>query len=271
LRPPISPLTTESLDIQEQFARSLFGTGQPTIDLGRAIQAGDFLDSANNPQFQAALEASLAPSRRSFTEIILPAIQSRAVQEGAFGGAREDLALSAAAGEQVRGEQDLTARLVFANMQREQARQLQAPSLIQAGIQQELLGPGLLATLGAERRGLEAEGIAEEIARFQEEINAAFRPLSPLSDILTGTNLGANVSGQTQSAYADVPSGLGGNLLTGALGGGLTGLAVGQAFPSFFGSVGGVSGLGQIGSLSAGASAGLYGIPIGLALSGLFN
>ena len=231
-----SPLQLEGLGTTADLARGFAGSGQPIIDLGKSTAAGDFLLPGSNPALQPAIDAALRPVTEQFTEQLIPALFSEGISSNAFGGTREDLLKGAVGREFGRATSDTAAKIVFENFVRERALQTQAPQLIAAGQQLELGSPQLLSTVGAAERGFEQEELNEAFQQFNLAQAAPFAGLEDFARIIAGA------PGSTTTVNTPGPSGFN-NVLTGALGGGLTGLSLLGATTS-----------GGLGALGAGAA-----------------
>lgn len=265
LTPSVQPLTLEALAGQEDIARGVIGSniGQESQDLAARFSSGDFLDIRNNVPLQNAIQATIEPVFRQFSDVVLPGINTAAFEAGATGGSREAGALAQASQRSLESALNLSANLAFPEFQRQQAFQIAAPEIQAAGIGAELLPFGLLESVAQQRRGLESEQIAEAVARFSEEQAAPFRPLEPLSALLTGANLGTDRTSDISNTFNEASFS---QQLIAGLFGGASFLNAGSS-AGLFGPAG-LSGLFGAGLAGAGATVGSAGLPAAALLAG---
>jgi len=190
---PSTPLQQEALGQTEQIARNQFGNiGQGVLNLGLQTANGAFLDPRTNPGFQGALQAAFRPALQAFREQVVPGIQNAAIQQGAFGGTREGIVESQAARNLTNTLFDTAGRLAFQNFSRERQLQQLAPTLINQGVNLQLQQPRALASVGDIQRQFEQQAIQDRLAAFNEQINAALRPLQPLERLFSVIPLALN-------------------------------------------------------------------------------
>lgn len=160
---------------------------------GEALQAatrGLNLDLINQPETQRLAEAAVRPIQQRFQEQILPGIQSAAVQQGAFGGSRQDISEAIAAREF--GTAALDARSgVLLDAQRagldQQARILGLAPQISAG---QLFPGQAVQDIGAQRQERGQQEIEAERERFEFGQLAPEEQLDRFASRVTGINLG---------------------------------------------------------------------------------
>lgn len=309
LKPFLKDIANKAQDAFEEVPQGGFSgdlTADPTGDQLTAIQRqkdvantlGNFGDSTGqlaqrqadmvlNDEFRAPLnndfnpqsaetagviDASIDPIQQRLTEQIIPQIQSQAIQDGAFGGRRQDVATDSALQDFSREATNTAARINFEDFSRteeqrfgdhlaqmqltpellklEQAAALTAPELQNLGVQQQLLPSQILGSAGQRERLFAQDSIDEAYQRYLLSTQTPFAGLDQYASIVAGTP-----SGQTSTLTGPRSGGGGGSgVLSGALGG--AGLAYGA---------------GSAGLLGAGALAGPPGIIGGAILGGLMG
>jgi len=218
---PVNPIQEESLQGFESVARGTPDFSGPLYQQGLATLGGAYLSPESNPFLASTIQAGIRPIFENLQANILPGLESRAIQQGAFGGARPGLAAGQAVAGASQGAFDIASRIANENYQRERGLQLQAPQLLESGLRFSQLQPQLLGQVGDIRRQLAQEQIDAERQAFREAQAAPFEPLFPLATILQGGNLGT--VGRTTSTGG--PSGVAQGI-TGALGGAALGAGV---------------------------------------------
>ena len=210
------------LSIPSNLGQSFTGTGAPTAgltadgtaNLGTGSVAGNYM----NPYLQAVLDPQLAELRRQ-NDITNMQANAKLTGAGAYGGGRQAI-MNAENNRNLMTEMNKTVGQGYANaydkaMQQfntEQARQQAAAKQAQ---DYGLAGLGAQATAGATQRDIEQQGVAADIAQFQEERDYPYKQIQYMQSLLQGLPVAA------QSATYQQPSGLT-TLLGGA--GGVLGL-----------------------------------------------
>jgi hypothetical protein len=194
------------------------------MDLGQQTLSGQFLHPASNPYLAANIEAATRPQIEQLTQSLIPTLRTQAVGTGAAGGAREDLLLSNLIGGTQKNIMDVAAQMVAENYGRERGYQMQAPSMIQAGMGLQQAGPGLMAQVGDVQRAFEQERIDEAIRAFEEAQVAPWRPIMPYADIVQQMRSGETTNRVTRTPGPSTAA----SVLSGALGGGAMGAGIGS-------------------------------------------
>ncbi len=232
------PLEIAALNAQTGVALGLPDISSAALDLGLSTAQGDFLHPDSNPFLRGNIEAATRPVFQSFLENTLPQLRSAGIEAGAFkGSSRRDLGTATAFRDLGQTVGDISARLVAENFARERQLQQQAPTLIDEAVRLAQLQPELLSQAGLGFRQLEQMAIEEQIRQFEEAIEAPFRPLLPLSNIIQGLQVGTDtttsVSQQRPGIGGGIQGALGGASVASSLGGGtgsqLLGAAAGGA------------------------------------------
>lgn len=104
--------TSDKPELMDYRAAGYTGSGMNTP--GAPIQFNNhmtgFQNPLSNPTFLAGLEASFTPAIQQFERTTMPQINSAAIQNGAYGGARHDISQGVAAGEFGKNLSDIAAR-----------------------------------------------------------------------------------------------------------------------------------------------------------------
>lgn len=87
---------------------------------------GEFLHAEDNPYLQSHIEAAQRPVQQQYEENIRPQLSSQAIQQGAFGGAREGLTQAQAGRDHQQQLGDISTQMSAQNYQQERSNQLSA-------------------------------------------------------------------------------------------------------------------------------------------------
>jgi len=178
-------------------------TQAQNLAVGAAGTTGDFasnqlatanrllnLDLVGDPNTQRLADAAVKPFERRFFEEILPAISSRAVSEGAFGGARQDISESLAARDFSESALDARAR-VFSEANRAGiGAATSALSLAPQVAGQQLAPSQILQQVGGQRQSQEQQLIDAARERFEFGEISPDVALDQFASRVTGINLG---------------------------------------------------------------------------------
>lgn len=195
---PANQMQYGGLDLREAAARQLpSDLGQSTVRLGEDIAAGKYLNPETNPYLRAMVEAANTDTTNAFARNLLPTLRGSATGAGAFSGVRRDLAEAQLAADTQRNLLSNATNIYGSNYAAERGYQMQAPQLIQSGVQLSQL-PGLTMTdIGEYRRQLAQDAIENELKKKEELIAAPFRGINQMLPVL-GLNVGMNTWGQTK-------------------------------------------------------------------------
>lgn len=205
----MGPLTAGESALQQQAYQGLGAlqtpTAQQTTYDPMSFTAAGTAQQFMSPYLQAALEPQYEAAKRQ-AEIQAQQLQSQYGRAGAYGGSRQGVAEA----ELQRGLLDRMANITgqgyqtaFEQAQRqfneEQARQMAAAGQAQRyGL--DVLGAQ--RTGGAEQRAIEGQGIAADIAQFEQERDYPYKQVQFMQSLLQGLPL------ETQSYTYYEPSGL---------------------------------------------------------------
>jgi len=206
----MGPLTAGESGLQTQAYQGLGALQMPTSNMG-AIGAGGSFTAAGMPEqymspyLQAALEPQYAAAQRQ-ADIAAQKLQSQYGRAGAYGGSRQGVAEA----ELQRGLLDRMAGITGTGYQTafEQAQnQFNEEARRQMEAQQLTNRYGFdvakaLQDAGAVQRGIESQGIAADIAQFEQERDFPLKNVQFMQSLLQGQPL------ETQSYAYYEPSGL---------------------------------------------------------------
>jgi len=147
-----------------------------------------------NPYLQAALEPQYEQARRQ-TEIARQGLQSRYGKAGAYGGTRQAVEEA----ELERGLLDRLARITGTGYQQAYDR---AADLFSGERRYGLDALAAQRQAGAEQRAIEQQGIAADLAQFEQERDYPYKQLQFMQSLLQGLPL------ETQSYSYYQPSGI---------------------------------------------------------------
>ena len=236
-----NPLEQAQIQQTANLAGQLQNAGQNTFNLGQAQASGQFLSPDSNPFLQQTINAAIRPQLEAFQNQILPGFESQALNAGAFkGSSARDLAQNQLSSGVLNQIGDTASNLAFQNFAKERQLQQNSGQLIDQGARLSQLSPTLLGQAGQSVRGLQQNALDDALLRFQEGVNAPFRPLFPLASILQGSNIGST---STQTIPRPSPLATG---IQGALGGAGGGAAISGALDLTGGQGAGLTGLGAL-------------------------
>ena len=216
------PLTAGASDLQTQAFSGLANltiptTAQTTYD-PMSFTAPGTVQTFMSPYMQAALEPQMAEAQRQ-AEIQRVQNASRLGKAGAYGGSRQAIMESEGQRNLLRNLADIYGTGMqqaytqgMGQFNAEQNRQMQAAQQAQ---QQAIQNLTAQRTGGAEQRAIEQQGIAADIAQFQEERDYPYKQVQYAQSLLQGLPI------STQSYQYAEPSTLS-NVMGGA--GGILGL-----------------------------------------------
>ena len=171
-------------------------TGSYTPASGNVVQnyMNPYLEAALQPQYEQAVQDYGIAQR---------ALQSRYGKAGAYGGSRQGAAEGVLGGEALRNMSAITGRgyeQAYANAQ----SQFDKDRAYGLGALKDL------ASVGADQRAIEGEGIAADIQQFEDERDDPYKKVQYMRSLLQGLPL------ETQAYNYSEPSGM--QTLAGALG-----------------------------------------------------
>lgn len=249
-----APYTADQLasqDYMRQLAPVVQQQVRPAMQLAQDTAGGKFLDPSTNPAFQAALSASIQPAVQTFRESVVPGINSAAISQGAYGGARNGLALGRAAQGLSQEITNTAGKMSYQNYATERGYQNDSAQLIAQALGLQEMPGQYLNSAGTATQTQQQALLDQALQKYQDKTNAPWAGLEQYANLISGAS---NGTGQTTTK---TPTNMFGNALSGAIGG--TGLAAGLG--SLFAAPGatGIAAVGGPWTLGLGAAAGLIG------------
>ena len=211
------PLSAGPSAAESAAFQGIAGLSIPTDQMGAFVPQTFTADAASqymNPYLMSALQPQIDEARRQ-AQVQRVQDAGRLTQAGAFGGSRQAIMesegnrnllqnLSAITGEGYRTAYDQAMGQFNTQQEREMGAQEAANRYGLSALQQ-------IASMGAEQRGIESEGIAADFAQFQEERDAPYKQVQYMQSLLQGLPLATqNYSYMQPSQLSTVLSTAGG-------------------------------------------------------------
>ena len=231
-----------------QEAALAYAAGVLPQPVNKTLQAhnfamGDVLYPGSNPALRAYMSEAARPLVANFKEEILPAIESKAVMEGAYSGVRPGLTKAAAAGKLMDSlgllESGIASKAYGQGLEHQARMTALAPQTLRLG----LIPSDVFQQIGAQRQAMNQQAIDEAMARFSHYQNLPYIKLADYVRNVQGVGGGGYGTTISQQPIYRNPA-------MSALGGGLLGYQLGAAlFPelAMAGPIG--AGLGILGAL----------------------
>lgn len=223
---PSNDLQQQGVDATKSLADSFSGVGNGTMALGQAQTNGDYLDA--NKYLMPAIQNAVAPIMRNTLETTLPGIASQAQQQGAYGGSRQGVVEGGAIRDMYSQMANTASQMFNTNYQQERQLQQNGAALTQAGMTMNTATPELLSNAGTQQYNLDNLGTQQQLAAFQDSINAPWRAVMPYTNILSGVGMPGG-STATTPGMGSTASGA----LAGAIGGGTLGYMASSGNPYY--------------------------------------
>ena len=213
------PLTAGQSAGQQAAFQGIAGLAVPTDQMG-AFQPQQFNAQAAqdymNPYLQSALDPQIEEARRQ-AQVSRLADAGRLTQAGAYGGSRQAIMESELNRNLMQNLAGITGQgyqtaydKAMQQFNTEQAAQQQAQNLTNQYGLQALQNQ---ATLGAQERAIEQEGVTADLAQFEEERDFPYKQTQYQQSLLQGLPISAQqYSYQEPSAMSEFISGAGGIL-----------------------------------------------------------
>lgn len=239
-----SLLDTGARTLEDTISGRFLGA-DPASQFLTSTARGDFLDPSSNSFIRDVFQRQVAPAIREN-------VNSSFIGRGRLGSAANTRVLADSLGNAAnqlfgenfareRGNQINAASLLDTAFGRERRNQLSATQLAPAFRGAQFGDLERLAGVGATREGFSAAQLQDRLNRFNFEQNRELQNLQALQGLGFGGFVPQRTSIPSQSNRA-------GNILTGALGGGLLGGSLFQSNPLLGGGIGAIGG-GLIGGL----------------------
>jgi len=190
------PLTAGASDLQTKAFEGIGGLNIPTSSMGAFTPStftGETASQYMNPYLTAALQPQIDEARRQ-SEIDRIANNSRLTQSGAFGGSRQAIMDS----ENQRNLQQNLAGITGAGYSDAYDKAMNQYN-VQQGREQTAQGEtnkyGLAAIqklydMGSQKRGIESEGVAADMAQFKEERDYPYKQVQYMQSLLQDLPIG---------------------------------------------------------------------------------
>jgi hypothetical protein len=182
-------------------AQALQGQDQGAIDLLKATVGGQYLSPENNPFLKAAAANAVDRVREPLMNQVLPSISDQSIAQGAYGGARQDLAQGAAVRDFDRAALDASNQLYYQNYGAERQNQLAAAPALQSAIQSSInlaqQPAAIQLQIGDLLRGANQLTLDNAQQRFQESITAPWRGLAEAAGLYGAGGFGTTTTGST--------------------------------------------------------------------------
>lgn len=216
-------------DVQTQAAQNAL-TKAPGFDAGASevrnlaldTISGNYLTPESNPALKGAMEAAWAPIQRDLTNTILPGINDKAIAEGAWGGARQDIQQNLAVADAIGRGSEATSKIAYDNYTKERANQLSAATLLPQANQLDLQPSQVQSTVGGVMQGWDQLALDEAFQHYSDSQNAPWFGIDKLASV---SNPLAQTYGTTTGTSSVTPSTPSFNPLSGGIQGGLGGLS----------------------------------------------
>ena len=142
------------------------------------------------------ITAAQRPIENNLVRTALPQSSDYFRRAGAYGGVRKDLADAALVSEADRNKADVASQIMLPVQMDYLQRQMQAPGMMQAGAQLQMLPTTMLGQLGSQETALQEREIQNNLQAWQEKLSAPWRPYERMLPFLN-VDVGRTGSGLT--------------------------------------------------------------------------
>lgn len=226
--------TISAQNTMRDLIPALQTTGTNAMTLANNTMSGNYLNAESNPYLQSAVAAATRDYTKEFQNEIVPAINSSAIAQGAYGGARQGIALGNAADDATQNLSDTIAKMYYQNYATERGYQNTAPTMASTAESLASAPATAYGQVGSSINTYEQSLLDAALAQYNANQLAPYTGLAEYASILNGggfnTSYGQINSNSNKSAA---------NWLSGALGGGSLGFAVGGPIGAGVGAAGG--------------------------------
>ena len=212
--------TARQTQANDALANNQWGQGaQDLRQLGTDTAQGKYLSHETNPYLKGAVDTAAGDITRRYTESVLPALGSAAQRAGAYGGSRQGIVDSQAAGEYGREANEAAQNIYYQNYAAERDRQMNAGGLFNQANnleQQQIQG---LAGAGEQEQKWQQGQLGENYQKYQMEQAAPWAGIPELLSVLTGGSFQSSSSTGPNPNYMNpMQTAMGaGSLLTGLM------------------------------------------------------
>lgn len=160
--------------------------------------SGKYLTPDSNPYVKGMAEAATRGATDNFNRSILPQLDSAAISQGAYGGARNGIAAGTLAGETDKNVRDTYANIYGNNYQMERSYQDNASRLYGQANQLALAPAQTLGAAGDEMYKWDDNKVKEALAKWNELKTAPWNGISQFSQAIAGQPIGSTGTTSTQ-------------------------------------------------------------------------
>lgn len=179
------------------LAPTLTAGVNPLQQLALSQINGDWLTPDKNPFIKDVATAAIQPVQQQFDKNKL-AISDRAIAQGAYGGARQDLQELEALADFNKTAGNITSGIYANNYANERGIQQQSGNLLQGANALALAGPQAQLAAGELQQGWQQGGLDAALKKWQMDQQAPWSGLGELANILTAGGFGST-TGTTSS------------------------------------------------------------------------
>lgn len=212
--------TARQQQANNALASNQWGQGSQDLrQLGTDTVSGKYLNHKTNPYLSGAVDAAAGDITRRYTESILPGLGSAAQKAGAYGGSRQGIVDSQAAGEYSREANEAAQNIYYQNYAAERDRQMNAGNLFNQANALEMAQLQGLAGAGEQEQMWNQGQLGENYQQWQMEQAAPWAGIPELLSVLTGGSFQSSSSTGPNPNYMNpMQSAMGvGSLLTGLM------------------------------------------------------
>lgn len=221
----LAPTLAQGAAPLNQVANTATGNAGALSGYGNKVLAGDFLSAESNPYLQGAMSAAERPIWEQLDRRTLPGLADKDMMEGAYGGARGELARGQAIGDAAAAAADARMQIALGNYQNERTAQNNVGQVFgqAAGLGQTAQniygGANELATTGVNTLGLagdQEQQWAQQLLDAQNKTAMPFDIISQYLNLLKGggqttkqnvvTTPGAQPGSSAGDAYSNAAS-----------------------------------------------------------------
>lgn len=216
------------------LAPTLSAGAQPLQNLALSQIRGDWLSPDSNPFIKAVASAALEPVQQGFNANKL-ALNDKAISQGAYGGARQDLQQNQLADDYTKTAGNITSGIYGQNYANERNIMQNSGNLLDQANSLFLAGPTALANAGDVKRGWDQQAIDDKRAQFDDSLKAPWAGIPELAQVLgsTGASQTTQIKPQANPLLSILQGVMGGGMTGASLASGIGGVAAGAGMGAF--------------------------------------
>lgn len=198
--------------------------GDPSMAYGKDLAEGKYLNANNH--LAPAINAAVRPIFDRLTDTTLPQVRSEAQTSGAYGGSRQGVLESLAMKDAGKQAGDTAEKIFNENWMNERRLMTFAPQITGQGAALNQIPTNLMDAAGNMQIGKIDQPIwDDELAKFEDSVNAPWRPVLPWASVLSGVgNPGYSSVSRTSPGGSTA-----GGMMSGAAGGAALGMTASMA------------------------------------------